>query len=608
MASNLPSSVFVCTNWTRDNQQCSGAGKYACKGCYLVLYCGRHCQRSHWNTHKADCRHALMNSRWLPQWGVERRKPKFNYPDNNCTASRTLKRKSWWSLTPAFDILKLESNEGADYKNDLDLLFAYAIDLNNVVKTVASIPTDFQNPVNITINKVAENTLIRDVPILVFAMLEEDKEIASEGIIHLWYSAFIPKSLRDNLISKMKKVVDIVMSMAEDPQNLDTIIDEPIKLGLSTIQVRWSVRNWLHIQSLIEAPIPLSAEEAQQIRQQVSLNPNELDERELHYYCQPEPSNRLCLQRFREDGILLPFGTPRDESLVLNPTMCWDSKKQWMDGIADPLNGWMVWEYVKVPCLAKNDIYGKLFIFLKNLLSRFHHRITHFKTLFRVLAVSPLALPLLNATLDRIEMGNLTDYGDPKDGKLGNWMAMERVGNNLKQSAVNPHATAISLYYHLIEDFFRHNPSISSPQPEEYLNAMLYRLVPPIWMTEDHPGLIRFRMGWMFMREVEEYFNSYMECTSAEPVLLFLGLQLKEENTVIEPWPTRPRKELARVGPGNFWPGAIAIMNDPDLVCEVMKEYYILLGRSNLLNGTERYAEWKRVPDWEDPLESDPFK
>jgi hypothetical protein len=34
---------------------CGGKGKLRCKGCFLELYCGKHCQQAAWPGHKTAC-------------------------------------------------------------------------------------------------------------------------------------------------------------------------------------------------------------------------------------------------------------------------------------------------------------------------------------------------------------------------------------------------------------------------------------------------------------------------------------------------------------------------------------------------------------------------
>jgi hypothetical protein len=63
----------------------------------------------------------LGKETWQPAWILEKRKPAFvgDGPPNIFGGTKYL-----WGNVPAFDILKLASNEGEAYTGDLRLLFA----------------------------------------------------------------------------------------------------------------------------------------------------------------------------------------------------------------------------------------------------------------------------------------------------------------------------------------------------------------------------------------------------------------------------------------------------------------------------------------------------
>lgn len=145
MTTNI--SRYVCAN-----VGCGEDGKLRCKKCQLVCvslvrhtredwrttrlttnstkYCGVSCQREHWTSHKLDCNSPLLKSTWRPQWEAEGRKPAFMTSDAPARSFNHHKKYLWGNM-PAFDVLKLEANEGKGYKGDLDLLFAGIVPLSN---------------------------------------------------------------------------------------------------------------------------------------------------------------------------------------------------------------------------------------------------------------------------------------------------------------------------------------------------------------------------------------------------------------------------------------------------------------------------------------------
>lgn len=64
-----------------------------------------------------------MKSSWSPSWYTEGRVPTFI--NNNMTPYKAFGgTKYLWGNMPAIDVLALERNEGLNYSNDLNLLFA----------------------------------------------------------------------------------------------------------------------------------------------------------------------------------------------------------------------------------------------------------------------------------------------------------------------------------------------------------------------------------------------------------------------------------------------------------------------------------------------------
>ena len=81
---------------------------------------------------------------------------------------------------------------------------------------------------------------------------------------------------------------------------------------------------------------------------------------------------------------------------------------------ADPLAGWPLEQVMKKAALAKNDVYGSLFRYLRDILLQFCHGINSRSTHFRLFQVNAAALPGVLETsatgqrlFDRIEVRRL---------------------------------------------------------------------------------------------------------------------------------------------------------------------------------------------------------
>jgi hypothetical protein len=76
---------------------------------------------------------------------------------------------------------------------------------------------------------------------------------------------------------------------------------------------------------------------------------------------------------------------------------------------ADPFHGWNLAEVLKTSSgLAKNDIYGKLFYYLRDLFSRFYCRLSSLSMSFQLLNIDAQDLSdfLNHRTFARVEVDN----------------------------------------------------------------------------------------------------------------------------------------------------------------------------------------------------------
>ncbi|OAF63257.1 hypothetical protein VC83_00215 [Pseudogymnoascus destructans] len=98
----------------------------------------------------------------------------------------------------------------------------------------------------------------------------------------------------------------------------------------------------------------MTPENATQIRTAVTtLAPERVDYRDRWYYKEASTSMRISKQRFREDGLLRPFGHPRGGFNVPNPSNSWAMRDQ-----ENPSAGWPNMDIKQTPSLAPNDWYG----------------------------------------------------------------------------------------------------------------------------------------------------------------------------------------------------------------------------------------------------------
>lgn len=227
---------------------------------------------------------------------------------------------------------------------------------------------------------------------LLIALVVKDMDKAAECIIHIWYSALIRQSDFDILQQQIRPMIESVCQKTEG------------KPGGSLLSKTWSFDNrslklvlqksvWDALLTFIDNRNGLTAEKAHEVRKAITLAEERKDFRDRHLSFQSD-FHRVALTRFRQDGLLLPFGTPRDDFKHPNPSVTRSHARQESRGLtsfrtffratqnwpmpdnADPLHGWppkAIQETSSGP--AKADIYGKLFTYLRTLLRTFLNRL-----------------------------------------------------------------------------------------------------------------------------------------------------------------------------------------------------------------------------------------
>ncbi|KAI1761376.1 hypothetical protein GGR53DRAFT_469374 [Hypoxylon sp. FL1150] len=555
---------FICANWSQYDQKCAREGKFACKNCLLVLYCGSDCQRGHWESHRSDCRkNPLLKPDWRPRWEVEHRVPTFiggpRYQAYNH------QRKYPWGNVPAFDLVNLASNEGVHYSKGLDLLFAASGDIRNVIKTVVSLPDTFRSPIRIYMNDRDGDVVGRNAIILLLALVEDDDVVATENIIHLWYSVFIPQSLQDVLKGKIHELVRDICTKIEG-KSPSAVLGKTWTFGSRSLRLVLTKKQWFDLLSSLEPPAGLTFERAREIRRNVTLADQRLDFRERKYFAQ-SPGLRASSQKFREDGVLLPFGTPRASFTVPNPTIFRDTNSWPMKDDADPLYGWKMSEiYGSSSGAATNDIYGKLVVLLRDTLKHFHRRLNAADISFHLTNVN--AEDLYNyvqpATFDRIEVSNISDAG-----YLGMPQTIAFIGRMLKEPEDNPHATLVALFLNAVDELYDDNEKLKALQ-SEMKQVWSYMTPSPPTGPYDAKVIIG-DIATQQVRDVNTHFDRYMKRHNFAKIVELFEMEFKKQHTIIDPWPHGLKKKPHQKG---------------------AKEEFLMLLSSGL-SGCERYMEWR---------------
>lgn len=277
--------------------------------CYLatypnkIQYCTKECQKADWTSHKATCTSAIMKDSWQPTWHSEGRQPAFIGGETFATFGAL---KYLWGNMPALDIMGSPSEaDEINSKQDLALFFAASGDLRNVIKTLASIPDTHDGNVWVVVNDREFIVVARNIMMLLTAFLFDFK-VAVPMIIHLWYSAALPHTMIDALHANVLPLIQDVCTKIEDKPD-GSIQENVFGFDGNKLRVTLTKKEWLSLADYFKVPDSVTLEKSHEIRCRVTMAPERIDHRDRAMLHWPRALRAVDL-RFRQEGILLPFG------------------------------------------------------------------------------------------------------------------------------------------------------------------------------------------------------------------------------------------------------------------------------------------------------------
>lgn len=184
---------------------------------------------------------------------------------------------------------------------------------------IAEVPAGYRKPIEITMNERDLDVVARNIIMLLIALVAEDGQLgqAIDCIIHVWYSALLRDSDMDLLQNQIRPLIESVCAKVR-VRGPTTWLEKTWTFERGSLRVVLQKSSWDRLLSFLDIPTGLTAERAREIRTETTLSKSRRDFLEVHLYFQA-PSHRIALTRFREDGLLLPFGSPRHEFRHLNP-------------------------------------------------------------------------------------------------------------------------------------------------------------------------------------------------------------------------------------------------------------------------------------------------
>lgn len=335
----------------------------------------------------------------MPAWITEGRQPAFVGDRLNYNI-RFGGAEHLFGNVPALDMLRLGDNEGAAYEKELKVLCAASGDLRNIVKTIASLPTTYQQPVYFTANDINLSIVARNFAIAYLALssMETQIEETIDTMIHVWYSAFLRPSHVDFLCSRVHPVVQDICNKIQSKSST-AVVGKTWNFGPRSLRLVLTKHAWTDLVSFFDISGALTLGHAMQVRQAVTTAPSRKDfmERRLQAWQGPFRVHRLCYNRFCEDGLVLPFGSPvKGQFDTPNPTLFHapGGNLRWpMHDFANPIDGWDLSQVLKAQDgLATSDRYGIFFHYLRRVFRLFLRRLSSLELTLKLLNVDQLIL------------------------------------------------------------------------------------------------------------------------------------------------------------------------------------------------------------------------
>ncbi len=175
-------------------------------------------------------------------------------------------------------------------------------------------PSTFHGKFDIAINDRDLDIVARNAILLLIAMNIPPEE-AVPMMLHLWYSALLP----DGIVKRLQRVIlplvqDVCTKIREKPPS--SLQSKTWQHGSASLRLILQKQEWEKIILYFQIPEGLSAIEAQKSRTLTTLGRMDHVHRAL---LNLQPAWRVGMMKFREEGILLPFGAPRQSFNQPNP-------------------------------------------------------------------------------------------------------------------------------------------------------------------------------------------------------------------------------------------------------------------------------------------------
>ncbi|KAJ5107980.1 hypothetical protein N7456_004655 [Penicillium angulare] len=141
----------------------------------------------------------------------------------------------------------------------------------------------------------------------------------ADSLIHLWYSVLLPHRTVSELALRVLPLIREACRTASEKKTGEIFEKTWVFSHGKSLHLSLKKEDWVRMRALCHVPQHLTKVKASAIRTATMMSEERRDFRDRWAFKEPNGSTRLAKQKFREDGLLLPFAHNRAGFDVPNP-------------------------------------------------------------------------------------------------------------------------------------------------------------------------------------------------------------------------------------------------------------------------------------------------
>ncbi|XP_038066350.1 uncharacterized protein LOC119736402 [Patiria miniata] len=288
---------------------CDKPGKtLVCSACNNAWYCNADCQRRDFPLHKTTCREVLSTIKEISKYLTRLVIGYGDYPE-------------YFGNTIAVDFLRLGNNEWSGKKveeqrrdRDYRVLSAGCGDLRNTVLTAASLPSEYQGKLHVTLNDLDPFVLARNVLFLFMLVRFADTDYIASSLTTIWYSLHISKREFDLIKTSLDELIQMsAQQLSDATRGLVSVLDEELRY------LRHVWRGWQSLECRRGNPASINLRKQRQKMFENSDNFFKV-ERSAYLRCL-NANDRKQMEKWFEHGLFLPCEANQRDIPFDNPTL-----------------------------------------------------------------------------------------------------------------------------------------------------------------------------------------------------------------------------------------------------------------------------------------------